>query len=254
MADEPLFLLRVPLRTERLMQLGARRGMRAADLDPGYAVHLALSEMFDAEAPRVFSIQKEARGTVEVLGYTRLDAGALAERATTFADPLAASVCDWDGLVSKPMPVDWPQGKRLGFEIRACPVRRGQSENHGRWERDAFLVACDHADDDHDLDGRGTVEREPVYLAWFDDLLGRVDGLKIERRKLTAYRRVRLWRRTQGRSRRGSRIERPDALFHGVLEVTDGAAFAAALRRGVGRHRRFGFGMILLKPPTDRAC
>jgi CRISPR system Cascade subunit CasE len=34
----------------------------------------------------------------------------------------------------------------------------------------------------------------------------------------------------------------------GILEVTGGEAFARLLARGVGRHRAFGFGMLLLKP------
>jgi CRISPR system Cascade subunit CasE len=45
--------------------------------------------------------------------------------------------------------------------------------------------------------------------------------------------------------------EGPDAVLEGVLEVVDGEAFAALLRRGVGRHRAFGFGMLLLRPPRS---
>jgi CRISPR system Cascade subunit CasE len=42
---------------------------------------------------------------------------------------------------------------------------------------------------------------------------------------------------------------RPDATFRGTLRVDDPARFAAAaLARGVGRHRAFGFGMLLLRP------
>ena len=33
-----------------------------------------------------------------------------------------------------------------------------------------------------------------------------------------------------------------------TLTVTDGAAFTDRLRRGVGRHTAFGFGMLLLRP------
>ncbi len=251
MATEPLYLVRASMRVDRLMQLGAERGMKMADVDPGYAVHLALGELFDAEAPGVFRVREPKGGRVEVLAYAGSDADALRERAGTFCHPLAHAACDWDGFVSRPMPSAWPAGRRLGFELRTCPVRRGRDAERRRWEKDAFLVACDHAPRDAGLD------RDTVYLDWLDELLGRADGLTVERRKLTSYRRVRLWRRTQGRGRNGRegrRIERPDALFHGVLQVTDGDAFAATLRRGIGRHRGFGFGMLLLAPPTDRAC
>ena len=35
--------------------------------------------------------------------------------------------------------------------------------------------------------------------------------------------------------------------------MTDSEAFSALLRRGVGRHRAFGFGMLLLRPPNPAA-
>jgi CRISPR system Cascade subunit CasE len=42
---------------------------------------------------------------------------------------------------------------------------------------------------------------------------------------------------------------RPAVTFEGTLTVTDGEQFEALLARGVGRHRAFGFGMLLLRPP-----
>ena len=41
---------------------------------------------------------------------------------------------------------------------------------------------------------------------------------------------------------------RPDVTFRGTLQVTDPDRFHALLARGVGRHRAFGFGMLLLRP------
>jgi CRISPR system Cascade subunit CasE len=43
-------------------------------------------------------------------------------------------------------------------------------------------------------------------------------------------------------------VQGPDAVFTGVLQVRDSDAFAALVARGIGRHRAFGFGMLLLKP------
>jgi CRISPR system Cascade subunit CasE len=42
--------------------------------------------------------------------------------------------------------------------------------------------------------------------------------------------------------------EGPDASFEGVLTVAEPGAFALLLARGIGRHRAFGFGMVLLRP------
>ena len=55
----------------------------------------------------------------------------------------------------------------------------------------------------------------------------------------------------QNRSHRG--VERPDALFTGEITVADPEAFCRLLARGVGRHRAFGFGMLLLRPPRTGA-
>lgn len=249
MADDALHLLHAPMRIDRLMQLGRDRGMPITGVDLGYAIHMAFGELFDQEAPSVFAIDQQRRGLIDVLAYTRLDAGALTERAQTFADARAWSTCDWDAVRSKPMPTTWPAGRRLGFRVRTCPVKRGRDPRGKMGERDAFLFACDGAPEH-------SVDRRTVYTEWFAELLDRTAGVKLERHSLTAYQRARLWRRTQGSTgnRRPRPLDRPDALFHGVLEVTDPAAFAMVLRRGIGRHRAFGFGMLLLRPPTDRAC
>ena len=45
-------------------------------------------------------------------------------------------------------------------------------------------------------------------------------------------------------------MERPEVYLDGTLEITDSEAFNAMIARGLGRHRAFGFGMLLLRPPT----
>ena len=52
---------------------------------------------------------------------------------------------------------------------------------------------------------------------------------------------------------RGGYSEGPDALMRGVLEITDGPAFAQLLAGGVGRHRAYGYGMLLLRPAGSQA-
>jgi CRISPR system Cascade subunit CasE len=45
-------------------------------------------------------------------------------------------------------------------------------------------------------------------------------------------------------------INRPEATFHGTFEIQDPTQFAAMLARGVGRHRAYGYGMVLLRAPN----
>ena len=42
--------------------------------------------------------------------------------------------------------------------------------------------------------------------------------------------------------------------MRGILTITDPIAFAELLKRGVGRHRAYGYGMLLLRPPARLAA
>jgi CRISPR system Cascade subunit CasE len=44
------------------------------------------------------------------------------------------------------------------------------------------------------------------------------------------------------------KLDRPQALVKGVLNIADSDAFNRLLARGIGRHRAFGYGMLLLRP------
>jgi CRISPR system Cascade subunit CasE len=60
----------------------------------------------------------------------------------------------------------------------------------------------------------------------------------------------------RNRSADGSGLQEltgPDVTFSGTLAVQDPAAFHGMLSRGVGRHRAFGFGMLLLRPSDSMA-
>jgi CRISPR system Cascade subunit CasE len=101
-------------------------------------------------------------------------------------------------------------------------------------------------------EGREPAGRAQVYGQWLVRQFTR-DGAaqaKSEAVSLIGFRRVLTLRQSrsgEGGRRRG--VERPDALFSGELTVQDPEAFARLLERGVGRHRAFGFGMLLLRPP-----
>ena len=41
----------------------------------------------------------------------------------------------------------------------------------------------------------------------------------------------------------------PDATLHGVLTVQDPVTFGRLIRNGIGRHKAYGYGMLLLRPP-----
>lgn len=213
--------------------------------DLGYLVHWQLVSLFADSAPSTFAIRREEGRWVDVLAYAERDAEEL--RAASYAaDPSVASACDWACFDAKPMPGTWRDGTSFEFESRVCPiVRRSKDGSHGRRgaEVDAFLAACDAA-------GDAPVDRMTVYRDWLARQFARDGAAVLERFDPAGFRRVRLHRRTQGDPRRTHTLERPVLSATGTLVVGRPDAFDRLLRRGLGRHRAFGFGMLLLRRST----
>lgn len=225
----------------------ARHEREPADL--GDALHGLLLAAFGEAAPQPFRYLGVQHG---LLAYTSLDLDAVRSKVA-LADPLASRTLGLgeteahDGFQLRPFPTRWQAGHVLGFEVRVRPTVRG-----AKGERDAFLHAVDRA-------LGAPVQRQDVYVRWLRDHLSPQGG---ENRQawqsavslmddvhLTSYQRLRIVRRTQcaeGVARHGQVIDGPDAVLKGHLRVADPPAFARLLARGVGRHRAFGFGMLLL--------
>jgi CRISPR system Cascade subunit CasE len=245
--SETLYLVKVPLQAERLAALARRRGLPLRDFDDGYLSHCVMRELWQERAPTPFVLRGRGHA-VDVWGYSRTDAAALVEHARAFGDPsLVAAIAGLEGVASKAMP-RFEQGRRVGFLLRACPVVRlaGPTSGHSAGaEVDAFLARCFSA-------GKQThVSREEVYRDWLTRRLGHqpTTGVRVERIRIAGMSRERLLRRGHGEQRTASRLERPDVRFEGDLVVDDGDRFLACLAHGVGRHRAFGFGALILVPP-----
>ncbi|MBD3347949.1 MAG: type I-E CRISPR-associated protein Cas6/Cse3/CasE [Candidatus Eisenbacteria bacterium] len=249
--ESKLYMLRCRLETPRLLEIGKRHRLPLQHVDTGYLVHCVLAGLFGDDAPNPFHVEGQPGRFVTVLAYGSVPEDTLRDRARAFADPGVHASLDWDSLAQKPMPVRWEVGTRVSFRLRACPVKRmsspGKLHRKGA-EVDAFLVRCREVGPDV------VVEREHVYLEWFRGQLERRGGAKLVRGGLEAFKRVRLVRRSGGERRCAHTVERPDALLRGLLEITDGRAFCRLLADGIGRHRSFGYGMLLLAPASRAAC
>lgn len=223
-----------------------RHGLLSADGDFGYALHALLSAAFGNLAPKPLRYLGGRQG---LLAYTGADLESLRMNAR-LATPDVARALGLDEIDARPFPTTWKMGQRLGFDLRVRPVVRAQD---GR-ERDVFLHAIGDGSDTAPNAERGSLtERAPVYSDWLAKQFAFDDAARIEEAQLDAFRLTRVIRKT-GRIDAGKRSSRsingPDVLFKGHLQVGNSEAFARLLARGIGRHRAFGFGMLLLRPAS----
>ena len=222
---------------------GSRQMMRRNVFDEGFAMHCLLAEMFGELAPKPFRLiaperQGVTRGTL--YGYCRWDADAMGEASQMFSDPLQETVLPPDGIQTKRMPTQWAAGHRLGFETLVRPVaRRARKSARPDAEVDVFQrEAMLHPPGGMDR------SREEVYADWLSDQLWRHGRAELESAALQTFRRTRAVRSLRGRP-----VEGPSALMRGTLRIGDTDKFNLLIERGVGRHRAYGYGMLLLRPP-----
>ena len=239
-----MYMIDLPIDPARLIRFVHRQGHgKLADDDFSYAAHAWLAATLGELAPKPFRLMENRHG-LRMLGYTQLPIDALRDHAQTFAEPDALNVCEWKAAAGKLMPDDWKVGQRLGFEVRACPISRAERE------RDVYLVAVSRAQEA----GTEAPSRPQVYLEWLVRQLIKEDAVQIrpETIDMIGFQRVRSQRLSRGPERlKPCAVERPDALFAGEMTVENPEAFVRLLARGVGRHRAFGFGMLLLRPPRQ---
>jgi len=246
-AQSPLFMIQMWFELHRLVELGRALHLPVQRVDDNYITHCALRELFGDDAPGPFSVENNSGRYLRVLAYSSLPADALQTVAQAVASPMVYQIPDWSRLVSKPMPKIFPQGMRLGFELRACPVIRkasaGKHHSAGA-EVDAFLSRVWEVDDP-----KVTINREDVYRGWLTDQFERGGAVIPHSIQLKRFSLERMFRRDHEENRQIATIKRPAATMTGDLEVANSAAFIGLLRRGTGRHRAFGFGMVKIRQP-----
>lgn len=236
-----LHLVHLPIlpRVFALWAKGRGFGPRGTQ-DDGSALHVLLSGLFGKGVLQPFRLFDPERGEWSLYAYVDRDAAALLDTARMVAPPDMLDAVSLDRLRAKPMP-ETRAGQRLGFDLRLRPVKR-LTKGSKICERDAFVSEAfrDHAENPNGMSEAGRT-REAVYRDW---LAERLPGAELD---MATVRLVRFQRQRALRNGRG--IEGPDATMQGTLVVTDPAAFAQGLAQGIGRHRAYGYGMLMLRPP-----
>jgi CRISPR system Cascade subunit CasE len=246
MSDHTLHLVKVPLRADKLVAMARRRQINVRNMDDGYFAHCLLTELWQENAPAPFVLRGNGR-TLDAWGYSPTNAARLMEHARAFGDPSILEALDGDAIASRAMP-RFDRGRRVGFLTRVCPVTRLIRPTNGHRagaEIDVFLAKC------FSLGSDVAVSREATYREWFANRLAdsTVSGAMPARVTVAGIARAHVVRRTQGNERKARTLQRPDVHLEGDLIIEDGDTFLRFLARGVGRHRAFGFGALMVVPP-----
>ena len=225
--------------------------------DYRYLVHAATRKIFGDMAPQPFLVQEEKS---RILGYTTADEMQYRDRFSKFFaeasdDAVLSAAFSIPEICIRAMPCEWKEGSRYRFSVFCRPMAR-----MGKAESDVWLLKnyCAFKEAEEKGTFRGTPaeyrrphkgEKEEVYKQWLRRRF--VDAAELQDMVITGSRTAFLTTRSQknhtGAPVRSKRRSYPETTFTGNLCVTHPEAFERLLRRGVGRHCAFGFGMLLLK-------
>lgn len=242
----PLTLLRLQPDLRALLRWATATGQPALRDDAGYLLHGALKAVLGDLAPQPFALRRRS-GMAELLGYTRAETETL-RRALELppTDAQAAAALNLGSLSMNTLPADWRSGERLSFEARVAPVVRSRSAHPGA------VVEVDAAWHESFAQDQ-TGDRESAYGRWLARELARDGAALLHDWQMQAFTLARIARRGQRaagdpRPRALARGLLPDLTVRGELVVQQSAAFMVLLARGLGRHRAFGYGCLLLAP------
>jgi len=269
-----LHLIRLAVDPAGIERLAAARRFGEED-DLGYRLHALFSGLFGEAAPKPWCVDSKAAGrSLTVWAYASQPWSDLAACISTrFADPVAVGLDEdlvsllrgalaSERCESKVMPT-LQANTQVAFDLRACATIRLHRDlpaipainEHGavvaRKSGDEVDVVVAEALRRSQSEGKpvhpGDVDRVATYKTWLLAAMARASGMTVEEVHLTGFRAVAVLRRHhQDNGRRSVRL--PEIHATGVMRLTDPTAFGITLARGIGRHRAFGFGMLLLRP------
>jgi hypothetical protein len=289
--SQELFLVRMEVHLRAAIEEArlAFGGRPAAIADEGLVVKTALSAVFGAEAPKPWTIVErpqvgQGRMSLVLTAYSALAPDAL--RFHAFQRRVEGqSIINPDSISGTPVPI-FGAGTRLDAWVTYCPTARVHSDDprlatrsaerrsRNTHERDVFLLALgERLPLGTPLPAKEeALDREEIYLDFLERRLGgaasvvrdgqrRVASIRGLRRRLMVRpcepgygRQSQLFDSpARGRARQIQSFELPEATAQVVIEVQDADAFRSLLGSGIGRHNRYGFGMLALRPASGGA-
>ncbi len=241
---DELHLWRLAVDPAGLARIALDQRIPADDQDHGYVLHALLCGLFGkAAAPKPWFFQADRAWLWAYAGHP-LDLSKLPATGAQRQSILT------EASRSKPMPT-FRAGQRLAFDLRACPVvRHGKRDADKASEHDALNWQARRTGvPESSLDPR-VVYADWLRTHWKPDSGAALIDCQVSG-WLRPHRGTGQGSGTVWRGRGDGRLRLPEVRFTGRLTLTDPTAFRQALARGVGRHRAFGFGMVLVKPAAS---
>jgi CRISPR system Cascade subunit CasE len=232
---DDLFLVKSHVDTEFLRSWGGRHQHLGPKNDFGYVIHAILELLFRKNRPQSFYFD---RSNNSLYFYSTLSRAQLADQlinknmAACFGLGLGScgrdcEVNDITSLIAK--------NPQLSFQIQTSPIKRLTGS---RREVDVFRAA----------DG-SEKDRHAEYEKWLHTRLGEtgmgdviIDDVVIEQHSV--LRREKKLMDSNNRTK--VVIDVPVALFTGTFTVRTRQCFLETLLKGIGRHKAFGLGMLLI--------
>ena len=202
--------------------------------DSDRAFHSLVYNAFGKErAPRAFvaiANPKGPRDHAQFLAYTASPAEEMRQLALENQSPDTAHILDPESFRSRPVPDNWQPGTTLRFQVRVSPTYRPHLTGV---DRDLIFK-----------EGAGPT-REHTYYDWLSRLMADRAGAQapVSSMNMKHYRSRRV-RRTPTTPV----MTLPDATITGACTIEDPEFWVRALTIGIGRHRAYGYGMLLLSP------
>ena len=207
--------------------------------DPDQTLHHLIYNTFGYDhTPKPFMVKVNPDRNLacgKLMGYTELEAEKLQEIARSKQNASSASVLEPSSIKTVRLPENWQRGTAVGFQTRVRPTYR-TSHRHGQqksMELDLYYKPGNES------------SREETYIQWLEETLRTRGATPVENSTRIISCRTRNVTRQHGRGVTSG----PDALMEGTCIIEDPDLWTNAVRRGIGRHKAFGYGMLLLKPP-----
>lgn len=251
-----IHLLYAPVNMAKFNQWAGQRDLvRRGNFDEGFALHILLTEIFGQGALKPFRLFSGPRRRMASLyAYASFDHREALSIANDTGLPDSMQALNPAKINSKVMRTDFAQGQRLGFDVRTRPVRRLHKEckdsQSGKTiakgsEVDAFRATHLGTNPDgwRDVNRHERTEsRSESYFRWFVERIAEAAEICPESFKVASF------KRTIAVRGHGSSSEGPDATLQGDLLVKNPDRFSKCIAKGIGRHKAYGFGMLLLRP------